>query len=70
MNGKHAGDVDPQDAERDESTATEDGNLGSLSDVGHTFDQTNGLVDGLEGNADDPDKVDERLDEPTDDGNS
>jgi hypothetical protein len=27
-------------------------NLGSLGDVGHTFDQTNGLVDGLEGNSD------------------
>ena len=27
-------------------------NLGSLGDAGHTFDQTNGLVDGLQGNSD------------------
>ncbi|RNE62520.1 hypothetical protein EEJ31_07830 [Cryobacterium tepidiphilum] len=26
-------------------------NLGSLGDAGHTFDQTNGLVDGLQGNS-------------------
>jgi hypothetical protein len=31
------------------------------ADAAHPFDQTNGIVEGLEGDADDPDKVDERL---------
>lgn len=45
------------DAERDD-------NLSALAkDVAHPFDQTNGIVDGLEGNADDPDQVDKRMDE-------
>ena len=36
--------------------------LGSLAqDAAHPFDQTNGLIDGLEGDADDPDVVEERL---------
>lgn len=45
-----------------------DPNLGSLNDdVGHTFDQTNGLVDGLGGDSDDPETVSERLDKPQND---
>ncbi|NNC12141.1 hypothetical protein HII28_09665 [Planctomonas sp. JC2975] len=31
------------------------------ADVAHPFDQTNGIIDGLEGDADDPDRVEERL---------
>jgi hypothetical protein len=47
-----------------------DANLGALAeDAAHPFDQTNGIVDGLEGNADDPDQVDERLSDQTGDGN-
>lgn len=30
-------------------------------DVAHPFDQTNGIIDGLEGDADDPDRVQSRL---------
>jgi hypothetical protein len=29
-----------------------DANLGDLGDAGHAFDQTNGLIDGLEGESD------------------
>lgn len=39
-------------------------NLSALGeDASHPFDQTNGIVDGLEGNADDPEEVDRRLNE-------
>jgi hypothetical protein len=31
-------------------------------DVAHPFDQTNGIIDRLEGDADDPERVEERLD--------
>jgi len=37
---------------RQEPESVRGDNLGSLGDPGHTFDQTNGLVDGLEGNTD------------------
>jgi hypothetical protein len=30
-------------------------------DVSHPFDQTNGIVEGLEGNEDEPDQVDSRM---------
>ncbi|KQV05154.1 hypothetical protein [Leifsonia sp. Root112D2] len=37
-----------------------DKNLGALADdVAHPFDQTNGIVEGLEGDADDPEKQDD-----------
>ncbi|MGN6199676.1 hypothetical protein [Humibacter sp.] len=40
-------------------------NLGSLAeDVAHPFDQTNGILDQLEGDADDPERVQERLGDP------
>ena len=40
-------------------------NLGSLAeDVAHPFDQTNGILDQLEGDADDPERVEERLGDP------
>lgn len=58
MNGKHAAD--------DQSATDDDrkGNLGDLNDdIGHTFDQTNGLVDGLGGDANEPEEVNDRLDE-------
>jgi len=35
-------------------------NIGDLGDVAHPFDQTNGIVDGLDGNADDPETFNER----------
>ncbi|GAB3616195.1 hypothetical protein GCM10027416_07520 [Okibacterium endophyticum] len=34
-------------------------NLSSLGDPAHPFDQTNGIVEGLEGNADDPENQDD-----------
>ncbi|WP_022901158.1 hypothetical protein [Humibacter albus] len=41
--------------------------LGSLAeDAAHPFDQTNGIIDGLEGDADDPEVVEERLNESED----
>ncbi|GAB2529410.1 hypothetical protein [Paramicrobacterium agarici] len=55
MSGKHEAD--------DGADAGRTGNLGDLTDVGHTFDQTNGLVDGLSGDADDPENVDDRVGE-------
>jgi hypothetical protein len=39
------------------------GNIGDLGDVAHPFDQTNGIVDGLDGNADDPETYNERNDD-------
>jgi hypothetical protein len=47
VSGTERSGTAPQEPE----TVQED-NLGSLGDPGHTFDQTNGLVDGLEGNTD------------------
>jgi hypothetical protein len=50
--------MDPDDVMPEDLTAPDDAkpdlgtNLGDLGDPGHTFDQTNGLVDGLEGNTD------------------
>ena len=35
-----------------EPAPDKDANLGDLGDVSHPFDQTNGLIDGLEGNSD------------------
>jgi len=47
------------DEEADEKPAD---NLSALAkDAAHPFDQTNGIVEGLEGDADDPEQVDERL---------
>ena len=38
--------------------------LGDLADdAAHPFDQTNGLIDGLEGDADEPEKFEERVEE-------
>lgn len=37
---------------KDQATESKEQNLGSLGDAGHTFDQTNGLVDGLQGESD------------------
>jgi hypothetical protein len=54
--GKHA---DTQG--RFETANEQDEGLSALArDVAHPFDQTNGLVDGLEGEEDDPEKVNER----------
>ncbi|MHA7985248.1 hypothetical protein ACX9R5_05505 [Rathayibacter sp. CAU 1779] len=42
--------------------AGSDADLSVLAaDVAHPFDQTNGIIDGLEGDADDPERVEERL---------
>ncbi|WP_022887014.1 hypothetical protein [Glaciibacter superstes] len=35
-----------------DTTPDDKANLGDLGDVSHPFDQTNGIVDGLEGNSD------------------
>jgi hypothetical protein len=35
-------------------------NIGDLGDIAHPFDQTNGIVDGLDGNADDAETFNER----------
>ncbi|GAB3393232.1 hypothetical protein GCM10027568_21920 [Humibacter soli] len=43
----------PDDSEADLSVLARD--------AAHPFDQTNGIIEGLEGNADDPDQVEERL---------
>jgi hypothetical protein len=43
--------------------------LGVLArDAAHPFDQTNGIIDGLNGDADDPERVEERLDAGSDRG--
>lgn len=48
---------------KDRGDDDRDENLSALAqDVSHPFDQTNGIVDGLEGNADDPEQVDARTD--------
>jgi hypothetical protein len=48
-----ADDVTPEDlAGPDDDKPDLGANLGDLGDPGHMFDQTNGLVDGLEGNTD------------------
>lgn len=44
---------DHEDDERENTQST------PTEDAAHPFDQTNGLVDGLEGDADDPEKADE-----------
>ncbi|WP_460579608.1 hypothetical protein [Humibacter ginsengisoli] len=50
---------------RGEGSNTSDTNLSALAeDVAHPFDQTNGILDDLEGDADDPDRVAERLGDP------
>jgi hypothetical protein len=47
---------------RGEGVGGSDANLGALAqDVAHPFDQTNGILEELEGDADDPDRVEERL---------
>lgn len=35
-------------------------NIGDLGDIGHPFDQTNGIVEGLDGDADDPETYNKR----------
>ncbi len=63
----HAGDMDDKHAAGNTPSANtpgqtsnegHTGNLGDLTDVSHTFDQTNGLVDGLSGDADQPEQAD------------
>jgi len=51
------------DAENTEKRPDDsDADLSVLAkDAAHPFDQTNGIIEGLEGNADDPDQVEERL---------
>lgn len=52
------------DAEGRFRAPSEDEGLSALAkDAAHPFDQTNGIVDGLEGDADDPEKMDEKLDD-------
>jgi hypothetical protein len=65
--GKHVQD-DRADApgEGADFAAGEDGISALAPDVSHPFDQTNGIVDGLEGNADDPETMDEKLDQRAD----
>ncbi|MCX7521254.1 hypothetical protein OSC27_03050 [Microbacterium sp. STN6] len=56
--------------ERDDGVQPSDsptahGNLGDLAeDVSHPFDQTNGIVDGLDGDADDAETLNTEDDEP------
>jgi len=52
-------------SDADEEAGTEHtDNLSALAkDAAHPFDQTNGIVEGLEGDADDPEQVEERLDD-------
>lgn len=64
----NAGDRNAQDEQADAvgdeaESGTGNEGLGALAkDVAHPFDQTNGIVDGLEGDEDDPEKMDEKLD--------
>lgn len=46
--------------------SNDDGLSALAKDVSHPFDQTNGIVDGLEGNEDDPETMDEKLDQRAD----
>jgi hypothetical protein len=48
--GMDSDDLTPEDLTADKPDLGT--NLGNLGDPGHMFDQTNGLVDGLEGNTD------------------
>lgn len=50
-------DANETDADAD---AVKRANIGDLGDVAHPFDQTNGIVDGLDGNADDAETYNER----------
>jgi hypothetical protein len=58
LEGGGAGGLDTDDVTPEDLTPADDdkpdrgANLGDLGDPGHMFDQTNGLVDGLEGNTD------------------
>jgi len=64
-NGGTGGGASGEDSERfvrGEGAGGSEANLGSLAqDVAHPFDQTNGILDELEGDADDPDRVQERV---------
>jgi hypothetical protein len=44
----------------DEENEEHRSKLSDLGDTGHLFDQTNGVVDGLDGDADSPEQVDKR----------
>ena len=44
----------------DSNDAVKRANIGDLGDVAHPFDQTNGIVDGLDGNANDAETYNER----------
>jgi len=47
----HATGNEDVSGSKGQAAASDEQNLGSLGDPGHTFDQTNGLVDGLQGNS-------------------
>lgn len=67
MNENDVDDVrdDESPEDKDESTA-KPGNLSALADdVAHPFDQTNGIVEGLEGDADDPETINAKQDRQT-----
>jgi hypothetical protein len=68
MNDSDMNDSDANNSDATDSDATQnDDGLSALAkDVSHPFDQTNGIVDGLEGNEDDPETMDEKLDERAD----
>lgn len=65
--GRHAASVAPdgagnEDDERFVRGAGTDADLSVLArDAAHPFDQTNGIIDRLEGDADDPERVESRL---------
>lgn len=59
--GKHVADVPARDGGRFPTSDESSSGLSALAeDMAHPFDQTNGLVDGLEGDDDDQESVNER----------
>lgn len=67
--GAPDGPLPADESESDDRFVRGDGSAGDLSvlarDAAHPFDQTNGIIDRLDGDADDPDKVEERLNPTT-----
>lgn len=57
---EHLNDDVTADATDAENVPERDKNLGALADdIAHPFDQTNGIVEGLEGDADEPENQNE-----------
>ena len=55
-----SGRQDDDDMSNHEDDQREKNLSESANDTAHPFDQTNGMVEGLEGDADDPEKADQR----------